>query len=364
MRFLVFWVVKASESDSSKNSSKNDVSNSESLVTEGEDDNHVVETASHLRTTSSSEAVTDDSSTFDALRKTVMNTKHDLAAAADFATEKVRRIIRKNMTKEKEIDHSQSTAVSDDAPQSTEQGAAIESLVGEELVNEIQLDNNLAMHILQEAAKRQQNTHWKERFKNIFRKNTLSGDFSPELQIWIGLLKKAFIATFFLGSFGEHDKARAAFIKANVATKYASPMAASRKLMDYALRTRIRNGFKFAVPCTAFVGLCGAVSILLSVYEDTEKVWHHGVGGMYAGIHNRFMLGPRAWLIGGVVGGGLGLAGGSLALTLRNNFGGIPLREYQYYRHIQLVMEDLYQNGELPAPPGEFELYHKMPLIY
>jgi hypothetical protein len=94
--------------------------------------------------------------------------------------------------------------------------------------------------------------------------------------------------------------------------------------------------------------------------KDTEKVWHHGVGGMYAGIHNRFMLGPRAWL-----GGGLGLAGGSLALTLRNNFGGIPLRKYQYYvyRHIQLVM-DLYQNGQLSAPQAEFKLYHKMLLIY
>ena len=101
--------------------------------------------------------------------------------------------------------------------------------------------------------------------------------------------------------------------------------------------------------------------MFLSIVDNEEKLWHIVVGAAFAGANDRIILGPRAFLVGGLLGGCLGSVMGILYLQLWKAAGLATLRERRFHRTIQEVMEEMYEDRRLPAPPKQFQLYNDVP---
>jgi len=267
---------------------------------------------------------------------------------AEFFTAKIKRIFSKNFGSTEETDESMSETT-------------IPLIENPEKPNyDRQLEDRIFQSIHAEARRREAEATTKDRLRAVL-KSQPNGDFSPEMQQLRDVLIYTLGAGLFIGYFRGRKEARKKFIKLNLATKYTSPAAANRKLNDFVISAAFRNGMSTAVPLVGFMAVFTGVSICLSVVENEEKLWHLAAGAAFAGANNRTMLGPRAFLVGGLVGGFLGMGFGSIVISLKRISGIATLREKRYHRHVQEVMEDMYEEQLLPAPPRQFALYNDIP---
>ena len=220
------------------------------------------------------------------------------------------------------------------------------------------LDNDLYDAILEEARRRLASTTPRERLRAVLRKSPLTGEFSPELRILFDVVCYTMTAGLLIGYWRGRKDARQKFIKLNLATKYTSPMMANRRLQDNLFQMAVKNGFRYALPLTGWMVTMTLSGGLLTVLDGEEKAWHLVAGCSFAGANNRVMLGPRAMVIGGVVGGALGLAFLPPLLFLKEIGELRTFQEMRYVCYVREVMEELYEKQSLPAPPKQFELYH------
>lgn len=286
------------------------------------------------------------SSSFPALR--------NLEATALYLSEKVKRIIRKNFS------------IPEDSPDSNDNVVDAVPLIkspakGDERVKgpyDSTLDNDLYDAILEEARHRLETATPRDRLRAALFKSPLTGEYSPELRILFDVVCYTFSAGLFIGYWRGRKEARKQFIQMNLATKYTSPMAANRKLQDNMFQVAVRNGFRYAMPLTGFMLTMAASGGMLTVLDGEEKAWHLVAGSSFAGANNRVMLGPRAFIGGGLVGGALGLAVLPIILLLREIGDLRTFQEIRYTCHVREVMEEMYEKQRLPAPPKQFELYH------
>ena len=222
------------------------------------------------------------------------------------------------------------------------------------------LDDDLTLWIKEEARRRQSSSTPRDRLRAVFRSSP-SGDYSPELEQLFEQIVIALGTGFFLGWARGRPLARKQFVKQNQTTKFTSPLMANRKFMDHLVLTGVRNGLTYGAPVVSFFVLMQTVSMGISVIQQEEKVWHIMAGASFAGLNNRIILGPRAMLVGGILGGVLGATIGGLYFWLRRALNAPTLCELRYHRHVQELMEEMYENKALPAPPRQFQLYLDAP---
>lgn len=222
------------------------------------------------------------------------------------------------------------------------------------------LDDDLTQWIKEEARRRQSSSTPRDRLRAVFRR-TPSGDYSPELEQLFEQIAIALGTLFFLGWIRGRPLARKQFIKQNQTTKFTSPLMANRKMMDHLVLAGVRNGLTYGGKVGSFFILMQTISMGISVIQQEEKVWHIMAGASFAGLNNRIMLGPRAMLVGGIVGGVLGGTIGGLYFWLRRALNAPSLYELRYHRHVQELMEEMYEKKALPAPPRQFQLYLDAP---
>jgi len=273
---------------------------------------------------------------------------------AVFVSEKVKRIFNINFDSDDgDVASEQPAEVTGIEPNGKTQSSLTRSLG-------LPLDDDLTQFIKEEARRRQTSSTPRDRLRAVFRRSP-SGDYSPELEQFAEQVFIAMGTGFYIGWFRGRSLARKTFIKQNLTTKFTSPLMANRKMMDYLVLTGIRNGILFAGPVVSFFVLMQTVSMGISVIQQEEKVWHIMAGASFAGLNNQIMLGPRAMLVGGILGGVLGATIGGLYFWLRRAVNAPTLYELRYHRHVQELMEEMYENKALPAPPRQFQLYLDAP---
>ena len=289
------------------------------------------------------------------------DTLHNLGATASFLSEKVKRLFRINFGGGDPSPEEAATADDDSSeliktPSATE----LETPVPKGPYDET-LDSDLYQFILEEARRRQEDETPRERLRAAVTRNPMTGVFPTELRIFYDFTCTAFAVGLFVGWKKGQKAARTKFLQLNLATKYTSPMGANRKRTDYLFFTGVKNGFNYALPLTGFMMVTSGVAIALDVVDGEEKWWHWVTGAAFAGFNNRIMLGPRACLIGGLVGGVMGVIFAVPAFWLKRYAGVATLKEINYHRHVQDVMHHMYDKQMLPAPPKQFELYNADP---
>ena len=275
----------------------------------------------------------------------------NLEETAEFFSAKVKRIFQNNFgPSEKDYESTTTDVVS--PPKLIKNPANPD--------NDRQLDDAMFGSIHEEARRREAEATPGDRLRKAFERQA-NGDLSPELGRFRDILVYTLGAGLFLGYYRGKKEARKKFIKLNLTTKYTSQSAANRKLNDFLISAAFRNGTKTAIPLVGFMAVFMGTSMSLSTLEDEEKYWHVVVGAALAGAHNRFLLGPRAFLVGGLVGAVLGVGFGALAIAGWRLAGLATMKEKRYHRYVQEVMEDMYEDKVLPAPPRQFQLYNDIP---
>ena len=287
------------------------------------------------------------------------DTFNNLGATANFLSEKVKRLLRINFGG----GSSEDAVTTDDAPSElikTPTPTELEAQVPKGPYDET-LDSDLYQFILEEARRRQEDETPRERLRAAVTRNPMTGVFPTELRIFYDFTVTAFAVGLFVGWKKGQKAARTKFLQLNLATKYTSPMAANRKRTDYLFFTGVKNGFNYALPLTGFMMVMSGVALTLDVVDGEDKWWHWVTGASFAGFNNRIMLGPRACVIGGLVGGVMGVIFAPPAFWLKRYAGVATLKDIHYHRHVQDVMHHLYDKRMLPAPPKQFELYNADP---
>lgn len=343
------FAVKASQKTSSDESSSGNADSSAPDETSARVDDEVSVPNTLSSASTSATNVSNPLSPLGLLKSRYPDAMQNFEETAGFFTAKVKRIFRNNFGVSEEEETTQSL---------TTNPVTIKNPTKPE--NDAPLEDSLLRSIHEEARRREEKRTPGDRLRAIF-KTQPSGGFSPEMNQFKDVLVYTLGLGLFLGYYRGRKEARKQFIKLNMATKYTSNVAANRKLNDFVISAAIRNGINTSIPLLGFMAVFTGSSICLSVYENEEKLWHMCAGASFAGANNRIMLGPRAFVVGGLIGGFLGLGLGAIQISLKRLAGLATLKEKRYHRHVQEIMEEMYEDKRLPAPPRQFELYNEVP---
>lgn len=350
------FAVKASSSD--EISKANDAVSSEPNEISAESRSHDASSSSSSAIVSSSSSksnVTTPFSPLELFKSRYTDAVQNLEETADFLTSKVKRIFENNFGSSPEEEE-------EGMKEETKSIPLIPFIIKDSAKpnNDAQLEDSLFRSIHEEARRREEERSRGDRLRAVI-KTRPNGNFSPEMQQFRDVLIYTLGAGLFLGYYRGRREARKKFIKLNLATKYTSTSAAKRKLNDFVISAAFRNGMAVGIPLVGFMAVFSGTSTLLSVAENEEKLWHIVAGAAFAGANNRIILGPRAFLVGGLIGGFLGMGFGAIVISMKRASGLATLREKRFHCHIQEVMEDMYEDKRLPAPPRQFELYNDIP---
>ncbi|XP_065156145.1 RPII140-upstream gene protein isoform X2 [Atheta coriaria] len=142
------------------------------------------------------------------------------------------------------------------------------------------------------------------------------GEFSNEVN---SIIEVGCMSMFIAGLYGGVMSSKTAyleFFQNNQATTFKNHFEAKRILQDKVTvafgKGAFRLGWRVTVFSTSYVTFTTAVS----VYRGKNGLLEHIIGGGVAGSMYKFNSGPRAMLVGGVLGSTLGLVAGATTLLL------------------------------------------------
>jgi len=296
-----------------------------------------------------------DSSSSDSGPETLLDVlKNNFVENITTIKEKVTRLFEKNFPTHQKLDDDKSRGFPMVEPTSEDDESRYTGA----------MDTAVLSYVIQEAGRRQEAETAKERVRKVFVKDPITGELSPELRIYRSWVLKGTMAGCLLGFLGGRKQAKEEWMRRNMATKFTSQMGANRKLYDWVLLASLRNSARVAIPLTGFLGLALAVANFISVWFDEERAWHWAAGFAFAGFNNRIMMGPRAQLVAGVLGGTLGFAGGLVKSIGYQSYPELTMRNYRYWRHVREVMLEMYGEGKISQNPSNYKLFHQMPPVY
>uniref|UniRef100_A0A1B6CR86 Complex I assembly factor TIMMDC1, mitochondrial n=1 Tax=Clastoptera arizonana TaxID=38151 RepID=A0A1B6CR86_9HEMI len=106
------------------------------------------------------------------------------------------------------------------------------------------------------------------------------------------------------------------FLERNQATKFTDHMDAKRRIQNHVSVNFGIGAFKWGWRLSLFCGSFMLVMNTFQVYRGYTTVYDYVLGGAISGSLYQFKIGPRAMIVGGLVGGTLGLLGGSVCQFL------------------------------------------------
>ncbi|KAF5303468.1 hypothetical protein FQA39_LY09931 [Lamprigera yunnana] len=122
------------------------------------------------------------------------------------------------------------------------------------------------------------------------------------------------------------------FIKNNQATSFTNHYEAKQQLQDCVTKAFAKGAFRWSWRLTAFSSTYVTCSTCLAAYRGKNGILEHTLAGTSAGALYKFKVGPRAMLVGGILGGILGTLGGILTLSALQ-MTGMTMQEVRYWNY-------------------------------
>ncbi|KAF6016849.1 TIMMDC1 [Bugula neritina] len=139
------------------------------------------------------------------------------------------------------------------------------------------------------------------------------------------------------------------YISANVATVYDTKVVAMRRAKDAYMFGGLKRFAKWTLLTYAVVFSFSNLSQALELYRCETNIAHYTVSGVAVGAISRLILGPRAMLAGGFIGGYMGTMTGFAATNIMT-WAGINI-EQRFYEEMErkLIEKKCYEESRAKA---------------
>ncbi|XP_076051736.1 RPII140-upstream gene protein [Oratosquilla oratoria] len=173
-------------------------------------------------------------------------------------------------------------------------------------------------------------TGW-DRVCQMFTRNEY-GELSPELSMvaegtFMGLLTGTVI-----GGTIHSKQSYISFMERNQATAFQNHFEAKKMLQDKVTLGFARGAWIWGWRLSLFTGCFFLVTTTTSVYRGKSSIFEYMLGGGTAGALYKFKSGPRATLVGGIVGVILGTVAGSASLAVMY-LTGTTMEDLRYWQY-------------------------------
>lgn len=129
------------------------------------------------------------------------------------------------------------------------------------------------------------------------------------------------------------------FIERNKATKFETQFKAARASLDQTFVSGLRTGFRWFARTAIFSGIFVFTSSSIAVYRNESSIREYVAGGSLTAAILRSNLGLRGVISGGIIGGFMGLIGGSFIL--------LALKASDYTQEVRHYMEVYYDRAKV-----------------
>lgn len=206
-------------------------------------------------------------------------------------------------------------------------------------------------------------TGW-DRIKAMYSTDAF-GNLGPEWGLIVQGTTSAGIAGVLIGFVLGGRTATINFFDRNEETKFPNEMAARRALQDRITLSIGRASFMWGWRTAVFTGVYLFTVTNMSVYRGETSLLDFTVAGALTGGLWRFMQGPRASLVAGLLGSVLGLVAGGLSLAVFK-VTGVSLEELRYWHYQAHVVRQGEVSGKVTEldrgavykPPNPFAMHH------
>ncbi|XP_066157248.1 RPII140-upstream gene protein [Euwallacea fornicatus] len=172
-------------------------------------------------------------------------------------------------------------------------------------------------------------TGW-DRVKQMFQFDEF-GNITQEFHTVIQAASMSMLIGVIYGGTRQGRHAYEQFIKNNEATTFRTPLEAKKKLQDAVTVGFGKGSFKWGWRLTLFTTSFVGVSTLIQVYRNKYGIFDYVCAGGITGSLYKFNMGPRGWIVGGVLGSALGFICGSATMGILY-MTGLTMEETRYWQ--------------------------------